>query len=764
MQFGVAGNLWSDAFANTFRERKGYDLIPELPALFADIGRDSKIRLDYRDLVVALQEEGYFKPLFDWHQEARHDLRLRPRRARAQRHRVRRLLRTQRWNRTAPTSRAWRRTSSNCKVAARSAHLYNRPRVWLEGFYSSGWGTGSADVANATFANFAMGYNLLTLHGLYYSTHGGYWEWAPPCNHFHMPYWRHMGVFLECVQRLSYLMSQGDHRCDVAVMYPVEARQAGLDGDASVDAAFRTGGTLYGAGIDFDYMDTESLERAKVVDGQLRVSGEDYRALVIPSMRAVRFSTLQKAAELQRAGGLVIVLGAAPEASERAGRDDAALNDLVAGLTTRAADPAGVLALVTKAFPRDYTGPGKVNHRRVGKRDVYMIYDAPKGSECLFRATGKVELWNPWTGATSPLPVLAQDAAGTRLSLPLGEREPQLIVFSPGAPEIRPAADAPAPQTVAIEGDWEFELVPVLDNRFGDYHWPPTPALIGAEVRKLETTTGDPVRGPWRKVTCSFGPMFWKLGPLPDGFDDRLLTRLSSVDPSKPVEFGGKQYRWEPYEFSWRWGREGDPGHQGYHGLKNNVTDEFICLGSPRDGKNEDPLRPRAEGSRYYLWTSVPVASETQAHPRSGGLRPAAVWVNHQPAAASVQLKPGANPVLLRYDHPEPRLFCHGPQSRPRPASRATTPSPPPPNGSGIPANAPTAAAGSARPSSCPSSPRRRGSGSPTTAIPSASTEAPWAPDRNGPAHWRNTISSDCCVRGGTRSLCARPIQAPPPD
>ena len=62
-----------------------------------------------------------------------------------------------------------------------------RPRTWLEGYYSSGWGTTTGDIADATFAEFAQGQNLLTLHGLYYSPHGGWWEWAPPDNHCRMP-------------------------------------------------------------------------------------------------------------------------------------------------------------------------------------------------------------------------------------------------------------------------------------------------------------------------------------------------------------------------------------------------------------------------------------------------------------------------------------------------------------------------------------------------------------------------------------------------
>lgn len=38
------------------------------------------------------------------------------------------------------------------------------------------------------------------------------------------------------------------------------------------------------------------------------------------------------------------------------------------------------------------TGEGKVLHRYVGERDVYMVMDVPEGTECFFRATGKVEL------------------------------------------------------------------------------------------------------------------------------------------------------------------------------------------------------------------------------------------------------------------------------------------------------------------------------------------------------------------------------------
>ena len=70
LEFRVRGNLWTTRFAEEFRKRKGYDIVPELPALFMDIGpRTPKVRLDYSDVKVALTEEGFFKPVFDWHQQ-----------------------------------------------------------------------------------------------------------------------------------------------------------------------------------------------------------------------------------------------------------------------------------------------------------------------------------------------------------------------------------------------------------------------------------------------------------------------------------------------------------------------------------------------------------------------------------------------------------------------------------------------------------------------------------------------------------------------
>ena len=618
--FGVSGKIWSEQFADEFKKRKGYDITPELPALFKDVGpRTPKIRLDYSDVMVALSEECFFKPVFDWHQQrgmimgcdhggrGRNVVEFGD------------YFRTQRWNQGPGADQpGLGKSLIKAKVAASIAHLYQRPRVWLEGFYGSGWGTTSAGFVDATFANYVMGFDLLGIHGMYYATHGGWWEWAPPDNTFRMPYWKHLRGFMDCVQRLSYLLSQGHHRCDVAIIYPVAPMEAGMDGPDAVKTAFTTGEQLYAKGVDFDFMDFESLARAKIVGKELHVSGEVYRVLILPAMKAIRHSTLTKAVEFHRAGGIVLAIGALPEASDRIGRDDPEVAAMAKeiGLTQD---------IFAKLPARDYEGPGYIQHRKLGSRDLYAIYNAPKDTEVSFRATGKAELWDPWTGTTRPLAVTAQTATGTRLKLPLTEKEIQLVVFTPGQPQNAPHSDAPG-STIAIEGDWEFELQPTLDNRFGDFHWPPTPTKIGAEVRQLWYCEGDNTNGPWRKVTCSFGPQFTKSG--------------------------------KPYEFSWRWGIENDPGHQGYHGLKENVTDEFICLGAPGRGRNETVYGPEKGGSHYSLQTAVVAPRDMTAHALTGTLKPSKVTLNGEVVTGTtLKLKAGTNPLVLEYTKPGRTYF-----------------------------------------------------------------------------------------------------------
>ena len=141
-------------------------------------------------------------------------------------------------------------------------------------------------------------------------------------------------------------------------------------------------------------------------------------------------------------------------------------------------------------------------------------------------------------------------------------------------------------------------------------------------------------------MTCSFGPQFIKHGGL-------------SGSAELPDQGG------EPYEFSWRWGVEGDPGHQGYHGLKAEVHDDFIMIGKANKGRASRPTVIKyEEDGRSYFSTAVVAPRDMTAYALTGDIKPSTVRLNGQSVSGSeLKLKAGPNKLVLSYDKPGRTYF-----------------------------------------------------------------------------------------------------------
>ena len=652
LNFLLSNYIWDEYFRDEFKKRKGYDIVPHLVALFQEVGdKTSKYRLDYNDVMVSLCEENFFEPVYRWHEDRGLIY--------GCDHGGRGLdvaefgdyFRTQRWNQGPGCDQPnLQKNIIKNKVASSIAHMYERPRVWLEGFHSSGWDTSSGALADAIFANYVQGQNLLSLHGLYYSTPGGWWEWAPPCNHFRMPYWKEMDKLLKCTERLSYILSQGYHCADVAILYPVEPVIAG-NGKTAVNCAFKLGEDLYNQGIDFDFMDYESLKRATVENGKLCVSGESFKILVIPNMETIRSTSIRKAVEFQKAGGIVICADQLPKATEQ-GILDNELNSLVNELSVTSM--SSIVSYIDNITKRDFEiTEGEINqpnimHRKIGKRNLYAVYNVDKNSKCYFRAHGAAELWDPWTGNVTPIPVCSTDEDGSYLYLPLSKTEIQLIVFDPDKKAtISGEKDFPVMKKKEITGEWFTEIIPTLNNQWGDYHWPASNELLGAEIRSLEYTTH--VDSNWKNTTISSTE--WKKQSV--SFGDKMLI-LEAVDhqiEESVLLSDNSTLPWKPYSFSWRWGVENDYGHQGYHGLKTEMYDDFIRLGNLKDEFTQLKRTENPNGTNYYLQTYVISPEEGLYEILYGEKAPEKVWINNKPINSNekVRLQKGQNKVTLYY-------------------------------------------------------------------------------------------------------------------
>lgn len=712
LHIGVEKFAWNPDFAEEFLRRKGYALIEAIPAMWVDMGDATpKIRMDYADVRMSLMEERYFKPIYTWH-ASRGMIYACDSGGRGRNpHEFGDYFRATRWY-SAPghDTPGGRADLIKGKVSSSIANLYQQPRVWLEGYHSLGWGAAPELLMFATRENFLYGCTLLNLHGLYYTTYGSHWEWAPPCYHFRMPYWAHMDLFLGYFERLSYLMSQGHTVCDVAVVYPVAPFEAEMNGNGARDAAFDLGNRLMAAGINFEFIDNDSLARAEVRDGRLVVGAAhtSYQALVFANMEAVRWESITKAADFAQGGGHVYAVGALPSVSDRAGRHDPrleAMTDLAFTPARRLQEKSEAVEAIGKAFVPDIQGfdqTVRALHRKAGPRDIYLVMDAKADSVVEFRTRGAVELWDPWTGRVRPLRVVRATATGTQVQLPLNPYEAQIVVFTPGQKQVNPPLPDTRPvRKKTLNTEWTVAFLPTMDNTYGDFRMPVTPdnKQIGVEARRFAwaVETEDLVRtamlpdtsdSDWTQKLHGYGTKFYVLGPVPDDVDmdllDARLATLKTVDSSVPITISGKTLTWRAYDFSWRYGKEGDSGHQGYHGLKRTITDDFICLGQTAGGLNETRYVDEKAGRHYYLWTSATTPRAMSASilvsresPKdkshtSPVITPAAVYINGsliQDLTQTVSLKAGPNPTLIRYDHAGRGHFVMRDKDQPEPTT-----------------------------------------------------------------------------------------------
>lgn len=734
LDFGSRMPFWSNRLFEAFQADKGYDLRPLLPALWLDLGPvTEKVRLDFSEAVVSRLEACYFKPVYRWHEEHDtlfgHDNLGRGEMAVGRQY-YGDTFRTMRWY-SAPGTDDPKlhepRAFMGLKVNSSIAHLYQRPRVWNEAFHSSGWGTSPGEVVAALNEDFAYGATVVNLHGLYYTTRGGWWEWAAPDFHFRQPYWTHVQALNTYCTRLAWLLSQGVHCCDVAILYPIAALDAqpeaperhrlvahvgnGFTQDAEPAetqpeaSAFGLGKYLFNRACDFDFIDDESVFRATASDGELRVSGEAYRVLLLPAMGAIRFATLEKARTFVQAGGVVIAYGCIPDASDRAGRGDAQIGALLLevfgisdGTQSHAKHhPSGgcgvfirkgygeVLRTINGSILRDAVStvePLHVLHRRFDGSDFYYMFNpSPKPVEtCLrARATGTAETWDAWTGKTVPLTVDAVEKGVSTVRVTLEARESKVVVFGGGAsrtPNIeRPTlnVELQTETVVRLEGPWKFSVRPTLDNRFGDFRLPASEGCLGPEARRFryaeESEAGVNWQeagfddSSWPEITYSYGPRFESLGPLlPDALVSGTEARLIAGEMVDGA--------WQPYAFSLRWGIERDPfltdWLSGPHGLKGHVPDEYL------DFQSETP------GSVWYLKAEVYSETEREVPFVMGGRCAYRAWLNGQqvleqvdalppglhppwdiphyacePRRTDVTLRPGVNRLLLKLIQPE---------------------------------------------------------------------------------------------------------------
>lgn len=301
----VYNSDWTDDLPQEFQRRRGYDIIPYLPALIGDMGlKTADVRHDWGLTLSELCEERYLKPIRDW--AASHNTKFR-----SQTYGVPPVTLSSNNLVDLPEGEgaSWRKFTST-RWATSASHLYGKQVTssetwtWL---HSPVFRATPLDMKAEADMHFLQGVNQLIGHGWPYSPEiagePGWRFYAAAVFNHHNPWWLVMPDVTQYLQRISYLLRQGKPANDVALYLPTaDAFSHFVIGKTSVDKPMdelydeKLIPSILDAGYNFDLIDDAAIQNL----------GISHPILFLPKLTRMPPATSRKLEEFKNKGGKVV--------------------------------------------------------------------------------------------------------------------------------------------------------------------------------------------------------------------------------------------------------------------------------------------------------------------------------------------------------------------------------------------------------------------------------------------------------------------------
>jgi len=468
---------WTSDLMEQFRARRGYELMPYLPALIGDAGAlSSSVRHDWGKTLTELANERFLAPLHDW----------------AKQHHT--LFRSQSYGTPPVTLSSSRyadlpegegkasllmwREFSDLRWASSSGHLFGNPVIssetwtWL---HSPAFRATPLDLKAEADLHFLQGINQLVGHGWPYSPEEagepGWRMYAAAALNSHNPWSFVMPDLTRYLQRVSFALRQGKPANDVALLLPNDdvwstfaaksksvspgILQTGLN---TTEPTFSIDESLQGSlvskvvpqildsGFNVDFIDADAIDTV----------GIPHHVLVLPGIDRLPAATYQKIEDFARRGGIVVATNSLPSTApglleaESEGRQIREISQRLfhasdaVGHFISSETQLGTL-LPTLLTPDVVLSPKTPRigfvHRKLASGDLYFVVNTSNRShhvQATFRDAAKhAEWWDPFTGGILPV------KNPSSVDLDLQPYESRLILFADDATktdETQPAA------------------------------------------------------------------------------------------------------------------------------------------------------------------------------------------------------------------------------------------------------------------------------------------------------------------------------------
>ncbi|HXC94085.1 MAG TPA: glycosyl hydrolase [Edaphobacter sp.] len=544
------GADWTPNLPAEFLKRRGYDLLPHLPELVAGgTPAADKVRHDWGQTLTELVNENYLTQINNW----------------AIAHRTK--FRSQTYGEPAVTFSSqnlvalaegegpqWR-AFSTLRWATSANHVFDHNVTSGETFtwlHSPVFRATPLDMKAEADIDFIMGENQIIGHGWPYSPPAGKvpepgWSlYAAGAFNDHNPWHPVMPDVTRYIQRISYLLRQGEPANQVAILLPTDDAWASFTpSHVTITGAMQQLmpreiiSAILSAGYNFDFIDADAINS---------VGLRNHQILVLPPTDRIPVETLKRIDDWSAHGGRVIAVGRLPlidpegkplpDATQLAPIVLIPSADQLSQALRGAAEPDLKLPN-SDEHTREVVG---FIHRKLPTADIYFVANTsnePIRATATFTTShSQGEEWDPTTATSAP-----SKAEFARLYL--APYESRIFIFSGAAASSSPSQyvvgdhdTVPSPQELLnLSSDWqvsftgtkETETEPTLTD------WIVNPATLyysGEAIYtrdfSLSTTPNSPIYlaveggGPLPGAPSS-PPEHPALGP--NGLPDPRITR-----------------------------------------------------------------------------------------------------------------------------------------------------------------------------------------------------------------------------------------------
>ena len=488
----VYGADWTSGFLKEFQKRRGYDLIPYLPALETDYGPvPGFVRHDWGQTLTELLNENFLEPFQTWcHQ-----------------HHV--LARVQAYGDPPAQLSSYRYVDlpegeqgdeaghwnhfTASRWASSAGHHYGVPVISAEAWtwiHSLPFRATPLDFKAFADEYFLEGINQLIGHGWPYSPPGvpepGWHMYAAGALNPHNPWWFAMPDLALYLQRASFMLRQGRPANDIAVYLPTHDAWASMTpGHVNLwEAIWRQLGpeilpSLLEAGYNLDFVDDEILaQQGRIEKGKLAIANQEFSIVILPGIERIPPSTLAKLGEFAQSGGTLIATRRLPSLAPGFLHQDSVRAEVARQVEELFRKPNAPGHFVpeenkpledelARLYPPDvafFTRTRDVGfiHRHTDTEEIYFIANTSNRryeGTARFRVKGKnPEWWDLFTGDASVAHVLHHVGDdGTIIPLDLEPYGSRLLVFTERERprEMVPAGFHRLMEPLDISHDWD---------------------------------------------------------------------------------------------------------------------------------------------------------------------------------------------------------------------------------------------------------------------------------------------------------------------